>query len=106
MLKFKSGEIYEIANKLGQSLISGTPEMRDSYADGLKTIISSVNVDIGEGISSKIIGYLLKGLANVNYDDLDGANFCLDVLECLVKTFGSKVRLLPLLCLNNLVEKL
>lgn len=89
VLKFKPNEIYKIANKLGQSLIEGMPEMRDSYADGLKTIISSVEMSLGSGISSHIIDHLLNGLSTINHKDLDKANFCLDVLECLLQTFGS-----------------
>eukprot|EP01083_Nonionella_stella_P111414 326738_1 len=91
VLKFRKEVIYDISEKLGQLLVEGRPEMRDSYADGLRTIATSVDMDLGSDLSQRILGFLLKGVEGPKLDDLDGVHFCLDVLECLLNRFGTKM---------------
>ena len=84
-------EVVEIVNKLGQLVVSGKPELRDIYAIGLKTIITSIPDDYGPDVSKKMIGYLIGGLTHINYDDVDRPTVCLDILKELLARFGNVV---------------
>jgi len=80
-------QVLEIADSLADQVLDrDKSELRDVYAIGLRTLCKTVPSEMGDKVSQKLVGRLLKGIQSDNEEIVLA---CLDVLTDLLGRFGA-----------------
>jgi len=92
-------QVVEIAERLGSLLLDTSKgELRDVYAIGLRTLVKTIPMEMGDHVSERLMAKLLAGIRGnpVNAEDKVNAKAslqitvsCLEILADLVERFGT-----------------
>uniref|UniRef100_M4BM79 TATA-binding protein interacting (TIP20) domain-containing protein n=1 Tax=Hyaloperonospora arabidopsidis (strain Emoy2) TaxID=559515 RepID=M4BM79_HYAAE len=102
--KVQTSQVADICRKLCDLLLKGTPELRDIYAIGLKTIIADVAHKTAAIIAPGICSRLLTGLSMDQEMAVKAET--LDILTDLLRRFGYDVALEHATIMELLMEQL
>jgi cullin-associated NEDD8-dissociated protein 1 len=87
--KIHENQVKEIAEKLSELLLTGTPELRDIYTIGLKTIVSDVSLRVGTTVTTHICSLLLSGMSQSTEQAIKSES--LDILTDILRRFGHDI---------------
>jgi len=81
-------QVLEITERLIDLVLDESKsDLRDVYTIGLRTLIKTIPIHMGNGVSFKLVSKLLKGIHQENVQDIQLAS--LDILTDLLSRFGA-----------------
>ena len=83
--KVQEEQVFDISDKLCNSILSGKEELRDIYSIGLKEALKDMPQKTGEQVAVRILNRLMKGMKS---SDVSVRLECIDIVSSLIEKFG------------------
>ena len=84
----KEEQVLEIADSLADQVLDASKsELRDVYAIGLRTLVKTIPLAMGNQVAQRLVGRLLEGIRHSQNEEI--VLSCLDILTELLSRFGA-----------------